>query len=143
MHGHVTSPDRQDEQPLYSLGRQGLADLIDRTCAYARAFADGLRGLGYTVLNEVTLNQVVAAPPGDPNAAGRIAARVQESGECWFGPTIWRERPAIRISVSSHATTDDVRRSLSGVQRHVVSSGPAAAFDGERMTRHRLTRAST
>ena len=48
--------------------------------------------------------------------AGRIAARVQESGECWFGPTIWRGRPAIRISVSSHATTtDDVRRSLEAI----------------------------
>jgi glutamate/tyrosine decarboxylase-like PLP-dependent enzyme len=101
---------------LYSLGRQGLADLIDRTCAHARAFADGLRGLGYTVLNDVVLNQVVAAPPGDPSAAGRIAARVQESGECWFGPTIWRGRPAIRISVSSHATTaNDVRRSLEAI----------------------------
>jgi glutamate/tyrosine decarboxylase-like PLP-dependent enzyme len=66
---------------LYSLGRQGVAELIDRTCAHARAFANGLHGLGYTVLNDVTLNQVVAAPPGDPNAAGRIAARVQESGE--------------------------------------------------------------
>jgi glutamate/tyrosine decarboxylase-like PLP-dependent enzyme len=101
---------------LYSLGRQGVAQLIDRTCAHARAFADGLRGLGYTVLNDVTLNQVVAAPPGDPNAAGRIAARVQESGECWFGPTVWRGRPAIRISVSGHATTsDDVRRSLAAI----------------------------
>ena len=101
---------------LYSLGRQGLTELIDRTCAHARAFADGLRGLGYTVLNDVTLNQVVAAPPGDPDTAGRIAARVQESGECWFGATVWRERPAIRISVSSHATTtDDVRRSLEAI----------------------------
>jgi glutamate/tyrosine decarboxylase-like PLP-dependent enzyme len=101
---------------LYSLGRQGLADLIDRTCALARAFADGLSALGYTVLNDVTLNQVVAAPPGDPKAAERIAARVQESGECWFGPTVWRGHPAIRISVSSHATTaDDVRRSLEAI----------------------------
>jgi glutamate/tyrosine decarboxylase-like PLP-dependent enzyme len=101
---------------LYSLGRQGVAQLIDRTCAHARAFADGLRGLGYTVLNDVTLNQDVAAPPGDPNATGRIAARVQESGECWFGPTVWRGRPAIRISVSGHATTsDDVRRSLAAI----------------------------
>ncbi len=101
---------------LYSLGRQGVADLIDRTCAHAQAFADGLRRHGYTVLNDVTLNQVVAAPPGDPDAAGRIAARVQQSGECWFGPTVWRGRPAIRISVSSHATTsDDVRRSLEAI----------------------------
>ena len=101
---------------LYSLGRRGLADLIDRTCAHARAFADGLGRLGYTVLNDVTLNQVVAAPPGDPDAARRIAARVQESGECWFGPTVWRGRPAIRISVSSHATSDDdVRRSLAAI----------------------------
>jgi glutamate/tyrosine decarboxylase-like PLP-dependent enzyme len=102
---------------LYSLGRQGIADLIDRTCAHAEAFADGLRRHGYTVLNDVTLNQVVAAPPGnDPDAAGRIAARVQQSGECWFGPTVWRGHPAIRISVSSHATTsDDVRRSLQAI----------------------------
>jgi glutamate/tyrosine decarboxylase-like PLP-dependent enzyme len=111
---------------LYCLGRQGVADLIDRTCAHARAFADGLRRLGYTVLNDVTLNQVVAAPPGDPDAAGRIAARVQQSGECWFGPTMWRARPAIRISVSSHATTsDDVRRSLEAI---------AAATQAERST---------
>ena len=101
---------------LYSLGRQGLAELIDRSCVHARAFADGLCELGYTVLNDVTLNQVVAAPPGDPDAAGRIAAHVQDSGECWFGATVWRGRPAIRISVSSHATTaDDVRRSLAAI----------------------------
>ena len=56
----------------------------------------------------------VALALGD--AAGRIAARVQQSGECWFGPTVWRGRPAIRISVSSHATTsDDVRRSLDAI----------------------------
>jgi glutamate/tyrosine decarboxylase-like PLP-dependent enzyme len=109
---------------LRSLGRQGLADLIDRTCRHARAFAAGLPELGYTVLNEVVLNQVVAAPPGDPGAANRIAARVQDSGECWFGATVWRGRPAIRISVSSHATTDDdVCRSLAAI---------AAATDAER-----------
>jgi glutamate/tyrosine decarboxylase-like PLP-dependent enzyme len=101
---------------LRSLGRHGLAELIERTCGHARTFADGLTGLGYTVLNDVVLNQVVAAPPGDPDAAARIAARVQQSGECWFGTTIWRGRPAIRISVSSHATTDDdVRRSLAAI----------------------------
>jgi glutamate/tyrosine decarboxylase-like PLP-dependent enzyme len=101
---------------LYSLGRHGLADLIDRTCAHARSFAEGLRALGYTVLNDVTLNQVVAAPPGDPDEAVRIAKQVQDSGECWFGSTVWRGRPAIRISVSSHATTSaDVRRSLDAI----------------------------
>jgi glutamate/tyrosine decarboxylase-like PLP-dependent enzyme len=109
---------------LYSLGRRGVAELIDRTCAHARSFADGLERIGYRVLNDVTLNQVVAAPPGGPDAAQHIAARVQESGECWFGPTVWRGQPAIRISVSSHATTDDdVRRSLQAI---------AAATDAER-----------
>ena len=101
---------------LYSLGREGLADLIDRSCAHARSFAEGLRALGFTVLNDVTLNQVVAAPPGDPRDADRIARQVQDSGECWFGSTVWRGRPAIRISVSSHATTsDDVQRSLEAI----------------------------
>jgi glutamate/tyrosine decarboxylase-like PLP-dependent enzyme len=102
---------------LYSLGRLGVAELIERTCGHARAFADGLHALGYTVLNDVALNQVVATPPGnDPDLPGRIATRVQQSGECWFGPTVWRGRPAIRISVSSHATTgDDVRRSLAAI----------------------------
>jgi glutamate/tyrosine decarboxylase-like PLP-dependent enzyme len=110
---------------LYSLGRQGLADLIERTCGHARVFAEGLRALGYTVLNDVTLNQVVAAPPGDPDAAGRIATRVQDSGECWFGPTVWRGRPAIRISVSSHATsTDDVRRSLDAIAAATEADRP-------------------
>ena len=101
---------------LYSLGRQGVADLVERTCGHAQTFARGLTALGYSVLNEVVLNQVVAAPPGHPEAAARIAARVQQSGECWFGPTTWRGRPAIRISVASHATTDeDVRRSLAAI----------------------------
>jgi glutamate/tyrosine decarboxylase-like PLP-dependent enzyme len=107
----------KDMGPEFSRGaRQGLAELIERTCAHARTFADGLTDLGYTVLNDVVLNQVVAAPPGAPEAAARIAARVQESGDCWFGATTWRRRPAIRISVSSHATTDDdVRRSLAAI----------------------------
>jgi glutamate/tyrosine decarboxylase-like PLP-dependent enzyme len=111
---------------LYSLGRLGVAELIERTCGHARAFADGLRALGYTVLNDVTLNQVVATPPGnDPDVPGRIATRVQQSGECWFGPTVWRGRPAIRISVSSHATTrEDVCRSLAAIAAATEAESP-------------------
>jgi glutamate/tyrosine decarboxylase-like PLP-dependent enzyme len=119
---------------LSSLGREGVAELVERTCAHARAFANGLRELGYTVLNDVTLNQVVATPPlDDPDASARIAARVQSSGECFFGATNWKGRPAVRISVSSHATTvDDVHRSLAAIA--AATTIETAALDQRRDT---------
>src|SRR6185503_15971625 len=44
---------------LLSLGRDGVADLVERTCRHARAFAQGLESHGFEVLNEVVLNQVL------------------------------------------------------------------------------------
>lgn len=102
---------------LHSLGREGVADLIDRCCAHARALADGLRGLGFEVLNEVVLNQVVATLPGREDRTGDLAARVQASGEAWFGPTNWRGRPGLRFSIASWATTDaDIERTLAAIK---------------------------
>lgn len=97
---------------LNHLGRDGVEALVDRCCAHARHFARGLAAAGYTVLNDVVLNQVVFAC--DDEAATRAALlRIQASGVTWLGPTHWRERYAMRISVSSWATTqDDVDRSL-------------------------------
>lgn len=105
---------------LHSLGRAGVADLVDRTCAHARNLAAGLENLGFEILNEVVLNQVVATLPGAEDKSGDIAARVQQSGEAWFGPTTWQGRAAVRFSVASWATTEqDIARTLSAVEAAV------------------------
>ncbi|MBO0859119.1 MAG: aspartate aminotransferase family protein [Chloracidobacterium sp.] len=102
---------------LRSLGRMGLADLIDRNCSYAALFADGLRVAGYEVLNEVTLNQTLVSF-GDDETTRRVIAAVQSDGTCWVGGTVWQGRAAMRISVSSWATTeDDVEHSLDAIIR--------------------------
>lgn len=90
---------------LRHLGRGGLENMIDRCCRYARRFATELAAAGYEVLNDVVINQVVLAYPDDAEMAG-IVSRIQASGVCWLGPTRWQGRPAMRISVSSWATTD-------------------------------------
>jgi glutamate/tyrosine decarboxylase-like PLP-dependent enzyme len=102
---------------LRSLGRSGLADLIERNCRFAARFAEGLRAAGYEILNEVMLNQVLVSF-GDDETTRRVIAHVQEEGTCWCGGTIWRGRAAMRISISSWATTEeDVELSLRAIQR--------------------------
>ncbi|MBV9356503.1 MAG: aspartate aminotransferase family protein, partial [Chloroflexi bacterium] len=102
---------------LRSLGRTGLAELIERDCQHATRFAEGLRAAGYEVLNEVVLNQVLVAF-GDEQTTRRVIAAIQHDGTCWCGGTSWHGRVAMRISVSSWATTaDDVERSLAAMVR--------------------------
>jgi glutamate/tyrosine decarboxylase-like PLP-dependent enzyme len=102
---------------LRSLGRAGLAELIERTCRHATRFAEGLRAAGYAILNEVSLNQVLVSF-GDAEATNRVIAAIQEDGTCWCGGTVWQGHTAMRISVSSWATTeDDVERSLAAMLR--------------------------
>ncbi|HLY22071.1 MAG TPA: aminotransferase class V-fold PLP-dependent enzyme [bacterium] len=102
---------------LRALGRAGLADLIERTCRQAARFAAGLRDAGYEILNDVVLNQVLVAF-GDDETTRRVIAGVQSDGTCWCGGTVWHGRAAMRISVSSWATTDeDVDRSLAAMLR--------------------------
>jgi glutamate/tyrosine decarboxylase-like PLP-dependent enzyme len=102
---------------LRSLGRSGLAGQIERCCRLATRFADGLRAAGHTVLNEVVLNQVLV-DFGSPEKTRAVIRRVQEEGVCWCGPTVWQEHAAMRISVSSHATTAaDVDLSLKAILR--------------------------
>lgn len=97
---------------LKSLGRAGVEELVNRCCAHALTFADGLSACGYKVLNKVVLNQVVFACGTDPQTKQALAM-IQESGVAWLGPTTWKGRYAMRISVSSWATTDaDVERTL-------------------------------
>jgi glutamate/tyrosine decarboxylase-like PLP-dependent enzyme len=107
---------------LRSLGRQGMANLVERTCGHARVFASQLADAGFEILNEVVINQVLVSF-GAPDVTRRIIERVQQEGTCWCGGTEWQGRTAMRISVSSWATTsDDVERSVAAIRR-VAASG--------------------
>jgi len=102
---------------LKSLGRSGLADLIERNCRMARRFAEVLSQGGCEILNEVALNQVLVSF-GDAARTRQVIERVQRDGACWCGPTEWHGRTAMRISVSSWATRDDdVERSVAAILR--------------------------
>jgi glutamate/tyrosine decarboxylase-like PLP-dependent enzyme len=97
---------------LRSLGREGLAHLVERTCRHAERFAEGLQNAGYEVLNDVVLNQVLVSF-GDAETTQRVIAAIQQDGTCWCGGTVWQGKRAMRISVSSWATTvEDVEHSL-------------------------------
>jgi len=109
---------------LRTLGRAGVADLIERCCAHARRFADGLAGAGFEILNDVALNQVLVSF-GEPDVTRRVIAGIQADGTCWCGGTEWQGRTAMRISVSSWATTEaDVDMSLEAMLR-VAGAVPA------------------
>jgi len=107
---------------LRCLGRSGVAELIERTCRHARRFAERLAASGFEILNEVVLNQVMVAF-GDAERTQRIIAALQAEGTCWCGVTVWQGRTAMRISVSSWATTEaDVERSLDAMQRAAAAT---------------------
>jgi glutamate/tyrosine decarboxylase-like PLP-dependent enzyme len=102
---------------LRSLGRSGLAGLIERTCRHAQRFAEGLRDSGYEILNDVVINQVLVSFGSDA-ATRAVIEGVQQDGVCWCGGTEWQGRAAMRISVSSWATTSqDVEASLEAIHR--------------------------
>lgn len=104
---------------LLSLGRDGLADLVDRCCQLARQFADGLEEAGFSVLNDVVLNQVLVSF-GDAEKTNRVIKTVQEDGTMWAGGTEWQGKTAMRISISSWATSaDDIEQSLAAIKRVV------------------------
>ena len=102
---------------LRSMGRSGLADLVERCCRHATRFAEGLSEAGYEILNQVELNQVLLSF-GDADTTRRVIAAIQADGTCWCGGTVWQGKTAMRISVSSWATTEeDVDRSLEAMLR--------------------------
>lgn len=112
---------------LRSLGRAGLADLIERTCRHAARFAEGLRAAGYQVPNDVVLNQVLVSF-GDAETTRRVIAAIQTDGTCWCGGTVWQGHVAMRISISSWATTEsDVERSLEAMLRVAAAQRKPAA----------------
>ena len=110
---------------LKSLGRSGLCALIEGTCAHAQRFAEGLREAGFAVLNDVVINQVLVSF-GSPDVTREVTRRIQEDGTCWCAGTVWQGKTAMRISVSSWATTEeDVQRSLAAMIRIARECRPA------------------
>jgi glutamate/tyrosine decarboxylase-like PLP-dependent enzyme len=100
---------------LKSLGRSGLRELVERTCALAERFAEKLRSEGYEILNDVVVNQVLVSF-GSEDKTLEVIRRVQEDGTCWCGGTVWQGKTAMRISVSSWATMEnDIDRSAEAI----------------------------
>jgi glutamate/tyrosine decarboxylase-like PLP-dependent enzyme len=90
---------------------------VSRNCRQARKIAEALKRGGVEVLNEIVLNQVVVAF-SDDDRTKRVIAAIQDVGVCWCGGTTWQGRAAMRISVSSWATTeDDIERSVAAILR--------------------------
>ena len=109
-----------------SLGRRGIAGLVERTCAHARRFANDLAALpGFELLNDVVLNQVLFRFESDERT-DEVLRRVQESGDAWLSGTTWDGRRAIRISVSNWQTSDeDVARTVAAFEAACYAGAPA------------------
>lgn len=100
---------------LKSLGRSGVADMVERCCQHATHFATLLSDAGYEILNEVVLNQVLVSFGSDAQT-DRVISGIQEDGTCWCGGTTWQGRRAMRISVCNWSTTaEDVERSATAM----------------------------
>lgn len=92
---------------LLSLGRNGVAEMVDRFHFHATRIASELLALGFEVPHQVHFNQVFATLPSADEACANIADHVQRSGEAWFGQAAWQGKKGFRISVSNWSTTDD------------------------------------
>lgn len=115
--------------PVYaairSLGRAGVAELVERNCAQARRMAAHLAAIpDALVLNDVVLNQVLVRLPGGDGANRAAAAAVQRDGTCWLGGSVWNGDHVVRVSVSNWATTDeDIDRSAAAIAAAVAAVG--------------------
>ena len=138
VHGSAGERDALDHNPEHSrrargfavyaalraLGRGGVADLVERSCALARRFATQLGATpGVTVLNDVVLNQVLVRFPAgsdrdSDDLTRAVVERVQRDGTCWMSGTVWQGQAAMRISVSNWSTDEaDVDRSVAAILR--------------------------
>ena len=117
----VESSRRPRGVPIYaairSLGRQGLAAMIERCCGHARHMAQRLGATpGVEILNEVVINQVMARFGDDDAATRAVIAAAQADGTCWMGETTWHGKVAMRLSVSNWSTTRaDIDRSADAI----------------------------
>lgn len=109
---------------LRSLGRSGIAAMVEECCKHAKLFAEILAAApGVRIMNEVVLNQVLVrfdppdvSPEEGDNWTREVIAQVQREGTCWLSGTVWRGRALMRISVCNWSTTaEDVRRSATAI----------------------------
>jgi glutamate/tyrosine decarboxylase-like PLP-dependent enzyme len=113
--------------PIYaairSLGRAGVAAMIERNCAQAQRMAKRLVAIpGAEVLNDVVLNQVLVRLPGGDDANRAAVATIQADGTCWLGGTTWNGEYVLRVSISNWATTDeDIDRSAAAIAAAVAA----------------------
>jgi glutamate/tyrosine decarboxylase-like PLP-dependent enzyme len=99
---------------LRSLGRSGVAELVDRLCACAERFAERLGEEDGVEVVAQGLNQVLVRA----EAADALVSELQREGTCWMSATTWRGMRCMRISVSNWQTTfDDVDRSVEAIGR--------------------------
>jgi glutamate/tyrosine decarboxylase-like PLP-dependent enzyme len=103
---------------LASLGRTGVAELVERLTRRAARFADALTRLdGVRVVNDVVFTQVCVAFDGDAETR-EVARRLLADGTAWMTPSVWQGQAVLRISVSNWRTTeDDVDRTVAAVAR--------------------------
>ena len=103
---------------LRSLGRRGVAEMVERFCAHARRFATGLAQIeGVRVVNDVVFTQLCVSF-GTDEVTREVAARLLQEGTAWMTPSTWHGQAVLRISVSNWRTTDeDVDRTLAAVRR--------------------------
>ncbi len=104
---------------LKHLGKDGFGQMIDQCCDHALNFSKELEKIGFTIMNDVVINQVVfCLKDNDDQRLKRVMERVQEGGEAWFGPTKWQNRNVFRMSVSSHETTkQDLEVALGAIKK--------------------------
>jgi glutamate/tyrosine decarboxylase-like PLP-dependent enzyme len=119
---------------LRSLGRTGVAELVERNCAQARRMAQRLAAIpGAEILNDVVLNQVLVRLPGGGDANRAAVAAIQREGTCWLGGTTWNGQYALRISICNWATTDeDIDRSADVIARAAQSRAAQSVLSGVR-----------
>jgi glutamate/tyrosine decarboxylase-like PLP-dependent enzyme len=107
---------------LRELGRDGVADLVERTCRHAHAIAVGIGAMpGCELIAASGLNQGLVRF-GDDGRTDAVIAAINATGEAFFGGVTWRGRRAMRISACNWRTTEaDVARTLAAV-RQIVDS---------------------
>ena len=131
--GTRSSPAAPAASPIYAairaLGRDGIAEMVERCCDHARALRGAARrGAGVEILNDVVLNQVLVRFGDDDALTQATVKGVQEDGTCWLSGTVWQGKAAMRISVSNWRTSDDdVERSAGAILAAAAVAGPLRA----------------
>ena len=109
---------------MQSLGRTGMAGLVDGLVANAQAIAAGIAELnGVEVINEVVFTQVCFTV-GDAERTRAVMNHLLREGVTWMSGSRWAGRQVIRVSVSNWSTDEqDVAMSVAAVRRAVAATG--------------------